>query len=194
MKKYILCLLASFLVLVGCSSQSSEEKISTTVTPTTEVVEETTQAITTTEEVVEKVEAYQYEETIDGFKQTIKETLVYKGDKFTRIELHMTQAPDEATRASLAGLDFGVVRSQLLEYLEQQPFVQQLRAVPGLELATDVTQDYFIIMNIKIDMATIDLQALSNVEGVGTDFTELATVSPSAYILGLKLKGAVQVQ
>ena len=193
MKKYFLCLLASFLVLVGCSSRSSEEKISTTVA-TTERVEETTQAITTTEEVVEKTEAYQYEETIEGFKQTIKETLVYKGDKFTRIELHITQEPDEATRASLAGLDFGLVRSQLLEYLEQQPFVQQLRAVPGLELATEVTQDYFIIMNIKIDMSRIYLQALSNVEGVGTDFTELATISPSAYILGLKLKGAVQVQ
>ena len=193
MKKYILCLLASFLVLVGCSSRSSEEKISTTVA-TTERVEETIQAITTTEEVVEKTEAYQYEETIEGFKQTIKETLVYKGDKFTRIELHITQEPDEATRASLAGLDFGLVRAQLLEYLEQQPFVQQLRAVPGLELATEVTQDYFIIMNIKIDMSRIDLQALSNVEGVGTDFTELATISPSAYILGLKLKGAVQVQ
>ena len=193
MKKYFLCLLASFLVLVGCSSRSSEEKISTTVA-TTERVEETTQAITTTEEVVEKTEAYQYEETIEGFKQTIKETLVYKGDKFTRIELHITQDPDEATRASLAGLDFGLVRAQLLEYLEQQPFVQQLRAVPGLELATEVTQDYFIIMNIKIDMSRIDLQALSNVEGVGTDFTELATISPSAYILGLKLKGAVQVQ
>ena len=193
MKKYFLCLLASFLVLVGCSSRSSEEKISTTVA-TTERVEETTQAITTTEEVVEKTEAYQYEETIEGFKQTIKETLVYKGDKFTRIELHITQEPDEATRSSLAGLDFGLVRAQLLEYLEQQPFVQQLRAVPGLELATEVTQDYFIIMNIKIDMSRIDLQALSNVEGVGTDFTELATISPSAYILGLKLKGAVQVQ
>lgn len=193
MKKYFLCLLSSFLVLVGCSSRSSEEKISTTVA-TTERVEETTQAITTTEEVVEKTEAYQYEETIEGFKQTIKETLVYKGDKFTRIELHITQEPDEATRASLAGLDFGLVRAQLLEYLEQQPFVQQLRAVPGLELATEVTQDYFIIMNIKIDMSRIDLQALSNVEGVGTDFTELATISPSAYILGLKLKGAVQVQ
>ena len=193
MKKYFLCLLASFLVLVGCSSRSSEEKISTTVA-TTERVEETTQAITTTEEVVEKTEAYQYEETIEGFKQTIKETLVYKGDKFTRIELHITQEPDEATRASLAGLDFGLVRAQLLEYLEQQPFVQQLRAVPGLELATEVTQDYFIIMNIKIDMSRIDLQALSNVEGIGTDFTELATISPSAYILGLKLKGAVQVQ
>ena len=193
MKKYFLCLLASFLVLVGCSSRSSEEKISTTVA-TTERVEETTQAITTTEEVVEKTEAYQYEETIEGFKQTIKETLVYKGDKFTRIELHITQEPDEATRASLAGLDFGLVRAQLLEYLEQQPFVQQLRAVPGLELATEVTQDYFIIMNIKIDMSRIDLQALSNVEGVGTDFTELATISPSAYILGLKLKGEVQVQ
>ena len=193
MKKYFLCLLASFLVLVGCSSRSSEEKISTTVA-TTERVEETTQAITTTEEVVEKTEAYQYEETIEGFKQTIKETLVYKGDKFTRIELHITQEPDEATRASLAGLDFGLVRAQLIEYLEQQPFVQQLRAVPGLELATEVTQDYFIIMNIKIDMSRIDLQALSNVEGVGTDFTELATISPSAYILGLKLKGAVQVQ
>ena len=193
MKKYFLCLLASFLVLVGCSSRSSEEKISTTV-ETTERVEETTQAITTTEEVVEKTEAYQYEETVEGFKQTIKETLVYKGDKFTRIELHITQEPDEATKASLAGLDYGLVRSQLLEYLEQQPFVQQLRAVPGLELATEVTQDYFIIMNIKIDMSRIDLQALSNVEGVGTDFTELATISPSAYILGLKLKGAVQVQ
>ena len=193
MKKYFLCLLASFLVLVGCSSRSSEEKISTTVA-TTERVEETTQAITTTEEVVEKTEAYQYEETIEGFKQTIKETLVYKGDKFTRIELHITQEPDEATKASLAGLDYGLVRAQLLEYLEQQPFVQQLRAVPGLELATEVTQDYFIIMNIKIDMSRIDLQALSNVEGVGTDFTELATISPSAYILGLKLKGAVQVQ
>jgi uncharacterized lipoprotein YehR (DUF1307 family) len=193
MKKYFLCLLASFLVLVGCSSRSSEEKISTTVA-TTERVEETTQAITTTEEVVEKTEAYQYEETVEGFKQTIKETLVYKGDKFTRIELHITQEPDEATKASLAGLDYGLVRSQLLEYLEQQPFVQQLRAVPGLELATEVTQDYFIIMNIKIDMSRIDLQALSNVEGVGTDFTELATISPSAYILGLKLKGAVQVQ
>ena len=193
MKKYFLCLLASFLVLVGCSSRSSEEKISTTVA-TTERVEETIQAITTTEEVVEKTEAYQYEETIEGFKQTIKETLVYKGDKFTRIELHITQEPDEATRSSLAGLDFGLVRAQLLEYLEQQPFVQQLRAVPGLELATEVTQDYFIIMNIKIDMSRIDLQALSNVEGVGTDFTELATISPSAYILGLKLKGAVQVQ
>ncbi len=193
MKKYFLCLLASFLVLVGCSSRSSEEKISTTVA-TTERVEETTQAITTTEEVVEKTEAYQYEETVEGFKQTIKETLVYKGDKFTRIELHITQEPDEATKASLAGLDYGLVRSQLLEYLEQQPFVQQLRAVPGLELATEVTQDYFIIMNIKIDMSRIDLQALSNVEGIGTDFTELATISPSAYILGLKLKGAVQVQ
>lgn len=193
MKKYFLCLLASFLVLVGCSSRSSEEKISTTVA-TTERVEETTQAITTTEEVVEKTEAYQYEETVEGFKQTIKETMVYKGDKFTRIELHITQEPDEATKASLAGLDYGLVRSQLLEYLEQQPFVQQLRAVPGLELATEVTQDYFIIMNIKIDMSRIDLQALSNVEGIGTDFTELATISPSAYILGLKLKGAVQVQ
>lgn len=193
MKKYFLCLLASFLVLVGCSSRSSEEKISTTVA-TTERVEETTQAITTTEEVVEKTEAYQYEETVEGFKQTIKETLVYKGDKFTRIELHITQEPDEATKASLAGLDYGLVRSQLLEYLEQQPFVQQLRAVPGLELATEVTQDYFIIMKIKIDMSRIDLQALSNVEGIGTDFTELATISPSAYILGLKLKGAVQVQ
>lgn len=173
MKKYILYLLASLLVLVGCSSQSSEKTKPSKVSSTTEVVEKTTEVVATTEAAVEKVEAYQYEETTEGFKQTIKETLVYKGDKFTRIELHITQEPDETTKASLAGLDFGVVRTQLLEHLEQQTFVQQLRAVPGLELATDVTQDYFIIMNIKIDMATI---------------------SPSAYILGLKLKGAVQVQ
>lgn len=193
MRKYIICLLASFLVLVGCSSQSSKETKSSTETTPTEVVEKTTEAVATTEAVVEKVEAYQYESTVEGFKQTIKETLVYKGDKFTRIELHITQEPDEATRSSLVGLDFNVVRSQLLEHLDQQPFVQQLRAIPGLEVATDVTQDYFIIMNIKIDMGTIDLQALSKVEGVGADFTELATVSPSTYILGLKLKGAVQV-
>ncbi len=164
-------------------SVGSTEKVTTT---TTEIVE-------TTEAAVEKVETYQYEETAEGFKQVIKETLVYKDEKFTRIELHVTQEPDEAVKSSLAGLDFGTVRSQLLEHLEQQSFVQQLRAISGLELAMDVTPDYFIIMNIKIDMATIDLQALSNVEGVGADFTELATVSPSAYILGLKLKGAVQV-
>lgn len=193
MRKYIICLLAAFLVLVGCSNQGFEKGKTTKVSSTEKVTTTTTEIVETTEAAVEKVETYQYEETAEGFKQVIKETLVYKDEKFTRIELHVTQEPDEAVKSSLAGLDFGTVRSQLLEHLEQQSFVQQLRAISGLELAMDVTPDYFIIMNIKIDMATIDLKALSNVEGVGADFTELATVSPSAYILGLKLKGAVQV-
>ena len=73
MKKYILYLLASLLVLVGCSSQSSEKTKPSKVSSTTEVVEKTTEVVATTEAAVEKVEAYQYEETTEGFKQTIKE-------------------------------------------------------------------------------------------------------------------------
>lgn len=199
MKKNSLLLLIACLFLTACASQNSNKSSQSTtskIVATTEVTENSTEALTTTSSAVEdaeKVETYQYESNESGLRQIIKETLVYKGDKFRKIELHITQETDEATKASFAGYDFATVRGELLSYLDQQSFIQQLKGVSGLEVITDVTQDYSIVINIKIDMATIDLQALSNVEGVGTDFTELATVTPATYILGLKLRGAVQV-
>lgn len=194
MKKYILCLLPFFLVLMACSSQASdqskESKAATTSQELVRTTEVTTEAVV---EETEKVEVYQYEVVEENVKQIVKEILNYKGDKFLKMELHITQEADEATKANFAGFDFATVKTELLAYLEEQNFTKQLRAVPGLELATDVSPDYSIIMHIKIDMATIDLQALSNVEGVGADFTDLDSVTPSAYILGLKLRGAVKV-
>lgn len=198
-KNSLLLLLVACLFLTACASQNSNKSSQSTTSKTaatTETTENSTEDSTTTSssvEDIEKVESYQYEANESGLKQIIKETLVYKGKKFLKIELHITQEADEATKANFAGYDFATVRGELLSYLEQQSFFQQLKGVSGLEVITDVTQDYSIIINIKIDMATIDLQALSNVEGVGTDFTELATVTPAAYILGLKLRGAVQV-
>lgn len=200
MRKKIIPLLLSCLLLTACSFWKSDKtnqaqapkKVSTVQTTESSTTETSTTESSSAD--VEKTEAYQYESTEGGVKQVIKETLVYKGEKFTKMELHITQEPDAATKERLSGLDFSVVRTQLLEHLDQQAFMQQLKSISGLVVSTDVTQDYHIIIDIKIDMATIDLKALSNVEGVGADFTGLANVTPSAYILGLKLRGAVQVQ
>lgn len=201
MKKNVLfLLLASCLFLAACGNSSSKtaknspdkEKTTTQSAVTSTQTSSTTKV--TEPAPVETIEAYQYEQTAEsGEQQIIKETIVYKGDKFLKLEVHITNKATEETKASLSGMDFGTVKSQMLSYFNEDAAVQQLKAVSGVVMETDLTPEYDIIVNIKIDMTTVDLKALSAVEGLGADFTQFATLTPREYILGLKLQGAKEV-
>lgn len=201
MKKNVLfLLLASCLFLAACGNSSSKtaknssdkEKMTTQSAVTSTQTSSTTKV--TEPAPVETIEAYQYEQTAEsGEQQIIKETIVYKGDKFLKLEVHITNKATEETKASLSGMDFGTVKSQMLSYFNEDAAVQQLKAVSGVVMETDLTPEYDIIVNIKIDMTTVDLKALSAVEGLGADFTQFATLTPREYILGLKLQGAKEV-
>lgn len=201
MKKNVLfLLLASCLFLAACGNSSSKtaKNSSDKEKTTTQSAVTSTQTSSTTKVTepapVETIEAYQYEQTAEsGEQQIIKETIVYKGDKFLKLEVHITNKATEETKASLSGMDFGTVKSQMLSYFNEDAAVQQLKAVPGVVMETDLTPEYDIIVNIKIDMTTVDLKALSGVEGMGADFTQFATLTPREYILGLKLQGAKEV-
>lgn len=202
MKKNVLfLLLASCLFLAACGNSSSsttknssaKEKVTTTQSTVSSTQTSSTTKVTEPAP-VETIEAYQYEQTSEsGEQQLIKETIVYKGDKFLKLEVHITNKATEETKASLSGMDFGTVKSQMLSYFNEDAAVQQLKAVPGVVMETDLTPEYDIIVNIKIDMTTVDLKALSAVEGMGADFTQFATLTPREYILGLKLQGAKEV-
>lgn len=201
MKKNVLfLLLASCLFLAACGNSSSKtaKNSSDKEKTTTQSAVTSTQTSSTTKVTepapVETIEAYQYEQTAEsGEQQIIKETIVYKGDKFLKLEVHITNKATEETKASLSGMDFGTVKSQMLSYFNEDAAVQQLKAVPGVVMETDLSPEYDIIVNIKIDMTTVDLKALSAVEGMGADFTQFATLTPREYILGLKLQGAKEV-
>lgn len=202
MKKNVLfLLLASCLVLVACShssagtaKKSSDKEKVTTIQASTSSAQTTATTKVTEAEAVETIEAYQYEQTAEsGEQQIIKETIVYKGDKFLKLEIHITNKATEEMKANLGGVDFGTVKSQMLGYFDEIAAVQQLKAVQGVSMETDLTPEYDIIVNIKIDMTTVDLKALSAVEGLGADFTQFATLTPREYILGLKLRGAKPV-
>lgn len=201
MKKNVLfLLLASCLFLAACGNSSSKtaknssDKEKTTIQSAVTSTQTSSTTKVTEPAPVETIEAYQYEQTAEsGEQQIIKETIVYKGDKFLKLEVHITNKATEETKASLSGMDFGTVKSQMLSYFNEDAAVQQLKAVSGVVMETDLTPEYDIIVNIKIDMTTVDLKALSAVEGLGADFTQFATLTPREYILGLKLQGAKEV-
>lgn len=199
MKKVMLPLVLALAFLSACSGQtpSSKEKSPTTTQTTMTTTEATTTVATTVAttkaEEVEKRESYQYDVEQDGEKQTIKETIVYKGDEFLKMELHITHQATEEAKANFAGYDFETVKRELISYLDQQAAMQQLKAVNGVQVAMDVTPEYNVVVDVHIDMKTVDLAALSAVEGMGSDFDMLKELTPAEYILGLRLNGATPV-
>ncbi|MGT2910087.1 SP0191 family lipoprotein [Streptococcus cameli] len=194
-KKFIIILLLA-VFLTACGSQNTDKKtkanLETTSTSQTTKKETASSSKKKVEE-VEKTEVYQYETEDEGGKQIIKETIIYKGDEFLKMGLHITHKATEEDKAKFAGVDFETVKTELLAYLDQQPSIQQLKAVPGVSVGTAVMPEYDIIMDVQIDMKTVDLQALSAVEGMGADLTQLSELTPAEYILGLKLNGATAV-
>lgn len=196
MKKNVLfVLLLSCFVFVACGKTTAKQNATTADTEKTTTSKSMTTTTTTTQttqaEETEKIESFEYEVNGEaGEKQLIKETVVYKGDQFLKLEVHITTQTDEATKTELSGVDFETVRAQMLEYFNGDSSIQQLKAIPGVEVESDVTPEYDGIVNIKIDMTVVDLKTLSSVEGMGADFTQFAELTPKQYILGLKLQGA----
>lgn len=139
---------------------------------------------------VVKTETYEYTQEVDGVTQTIRETISYKGKKFLHLDLSITHPADEETKSTFAGLDFEVVRAQLIAMMDEQSAMQQLRAVEGVETVIDVTENYDLVFNIRVDMEVVDLDVLSQVEEFGADFAGFSKITPKAYIAGLKAAGA----
>lgn len=165
---------------VTSSSSKKEESSSTSTTTTT--------TTSSSAEAVEQTEIYTMNTEDSGVVQV---TLVYKGDKFLRIELHNTnKIPDSE---QYADYDFGTVRSELLAYLDQDADIQHIRSLQGVVFAMDITPEYNLITDLHIDMTTVDLVALSQVENIGVDFTEIQDMTPATFILGLTLNGATRV-
>lgn len=172
-------LLLSLMLLSACSPKST-----TTETKTTE---------TTTVAIKQETKTFQYKENLSGLEQTVTETVSYTGDSFDKLHLEVTQAFDQTTITSLQNQDFETMKKTLLEKLENQEAVKQFRQVEGANLTLDMTKDKGVQISINIDMKKIDLDKLSQVQGLGIDFTELEKVTPEQYINLLKENGATEL-
>lgn len=195
MKKSLVILLLAGLVLTACGAKETDKKTAassetSSVSKEKKAPKESSTPESSSEE-VEKTEIYKWEEEEDGLRYLFQETVVYKGDEFLRIERHMTRKATEEEKASFAGFDFDMVRTEMLNYLDQEyAEVQQLKSIQGVTFAAEVTPEYDLIVDIHVDMTTVDLDALSKVEGIGSGFEELKDATPSEYTLGLRLIGA----
>lgn len=176
MKKLYLLALLALSVLTACGANDSSSAISG-------------KQSVAQEEVV-KTETYEYIQEVGGDTQTIRETISYKGKKFLRLDLSITHPADEETKTTFAGLDFETVKTQLLTMMDEQSALQQLRAVEGVEAVTNVTENYDIVVDIRVDMEVVDLEVLSQVEDFGADFAGFSKITPKVYIEGLKASGA----
>lgn len=198
MKKILGFVLSALLFLTACGTKEAakepakkETSSSKTSTSSSKKVEESSTTTSTTSssvEAVEKTEIYTMNTDEGGVLQV---TVVYKGDKFLRIELHNTQKIPDSEQ--FVDYDFAAVRSEMLAHLDQQTNIQHIRSLQGVVFAMDITPEYNLIVDLHVDMTTVDLVALSQVEDVGVDFTEIAEMTPAAFLLGLTLDGATRV-
>lgn len=185
MKKSLFFLLLSLFVLGACGKSEPATKTGESSKKVTTVSDtKPTEPVT---------ETYAYSQQVKGISQNIQETITYQGDRYQGLRLHTDQVFDDAVRKELEGKDFETVKAQLLSNMENQPFIKSLKAAKGVEVVVDVTQDYHIILDVKIDMQATNLEELSTIEGLGVDFKMFETIKPVDYIAKLKAKGATLV-
>lgn len=178
MKRLALCL--SLLVLVACGQKETSSKPVTTETTAATIAKQETRR-------------FQYTNEVNGVTQTIVETLVYRGLAFETLGFEVKQPFDETTKASLQGQDFEQLKGALEETVEAQEVIKQLRQTEGVTLAVNLSSEEGVSLAITIDMKQVDLAALSQIQGLGVDFTELKQTTPEQYIALLEASGASEV-
>lgn len=198
MKKNLWVIVIATLVLTACTASNTQKKAD----PPANTVSKSSKPKTREQRIVassssieerETSESYQYEVESEGERQIVRKSIVYKGEKFLKLDVHITHKATEATKESFAGYEFETVKGEMISYLENKPEMQQIRAMKGVVVGMDVTADYDVIVHLQLDMQQVDLESLASIEGLGSDFHLLKDITPAEYILGLKLNGATAV-
>lgn len=187
--KKVLLLLSTLLLslgLVACSDKKNETPKPTkpkteSVKPKEEVADDT---------VYTKTLTYERGTTV---KQQGRETITYKGKEILSLDVQLVQPFDDNTKANLSQYDLQTVKPDVIASLEKDPTLSQLLGKSGLTTSFDISDAYDLIINMHIDMATVNIEELKKIENFSYDFAGLENTTPRRYIAALTIRGAEEV-
>lgn len=172
----------AFLSLTACAQVADQEEVTTAPFKVVEKKEEPV--------VQEETVTYEYQQDVEGIKQTVREVLTYKGEEFLKLDLELRQPLDVSTKDLIAKQGLDKIKPDFIKLIEEEQFIKDIKAVKGVTVGIDVPTDQDMLVSLKLDMLTADLAALSKIEGIGFDFMALKDTTPQEYIRFLEELGA----
>ena len=182
MRKSIVVLGASLLLLTACSQKSEQKQSGGNKTGSSVVKKDS---------VVTK--SFQQKQTVQGIEQTLIQTISYEGKTFKKFVINLEQVLPENMKSSLRGEDLESRKPQLISGFETAARLDKFKSLAGVDVKTDITKDYVIKVNINIDMSKINLDEASKLDTYGSMFSTIKNLTPKQYIESVKAAGAKEV-
>lgn len=187
--KKVLTLGLAVLLLSGCSLLERDKTTKSTTT------DKSTSQTTANREAIEGTKSFRYEIKNGDSTQIHIHTITYKDNQITQLRQQVTNKLfNEETLANLRQQNLETVKPELLAFLEEQELTKNLRQTAGVtHLSFDVAENFDVITDISIDMATADLTSLANNSGFGLDLLDLKQISAKQYMARMKIRLAQEV-
>ena len=182
MRKSVVLLGASLLLLTACGQKSGQNQSGDSKTGSSVVKKDS---------VVTK--SFQQKQTVQGIEQTLTQTISYEGKTFKKFVINLEQILPENMKSVLAGQDLESTKPHLISAFEKAAGLDKFKSLGGVDIKTDVTKDYIIKVAINIDMSKINLDEASKLDTYGSMFSTIKNLTPKQYIEYVKAAGAKEV-
>ena len=182
MRKSVVLLGASLLLLTACGQKSGQNQSGDSKTGSSVVKKDS---------VVTK--SFQQKQTVQGIEQTLTQTISYEGKTFKKFVINLEQILPENMKSVLAGQDLESTKTHLISSFEKSAGLDKFKSLGGVYVKTDITKDYIIKVTINIDMSKINLDEASKLDTYGSMFSTIKNLTPKQYIESVKAAGAKEV-
>ena len=181
MKKSVVLLMASLAVLTACGQQSNGGKAGGNQSVQSESKEK---SIT---------KSYQLNQKVQGLDQTMTLTVTYKGKKYEKVNIAISQNLPEDAKEYLAGQDLSSLQEEVSKSFKQSSGVDKLEQVKGIEVQVKVTEKGTVDIDFIIDPTTLDYDAAAKVPTYGPLFKQMKSQTPEEFIKSFQDEGGKEV-
>lgn len=183
MKKLTFLSLATctLLMLGACSTSAVKESVKEAVSTVTAQEEE------------ETTRRFQFNQDIESVQQDITEVITYKGEEWLSMDIKVQSSFDEEFKKELEGLDSDTVNELILSGIEEEEYLRELTELDGVEMTSEVDEEFNYTVNVAIDFQVADPQKLSELTTIGDILPDLTSTTPEDYIQNLLDNGAKEL-
>ncbi|MBP2620757.1 hypothetical protein ACVRXQ_08455 [Streptococcus panodentis] len=178
MKKALICLLAALLFLSACSQRSDSSR-----NAGQSDLSETSQSQAAKAETVTK--SYRTEQEFEGGKESRILTVTYSGQQYEKVVLRVNRTIPANIKESLGDQDISTVKEELLKVAERLLGLDQIAAIKGIELHTDLTADEILFV-LTVHPKELDFEAVKQLPTYGPIFEQIQTLSPEELLSTFK--------
>lgn len=184
MKQYLYAMAFGVVLLLSACGSTGSQSSSSSPSTSSQVSEKTQ----VTGEAVTR--EFEYALSTDQLSQTQRYRLTYTGDQYQQVLLTLTQSIPDASPEQLANPAY---REEVQSVFEESLSVQEARELEGLEVTTSFNEAHQLVIVFAMDMTVLDLDKASQIEDFGAIFAGFKGTSPEAFISGLQVLGAKEI-